>query len=104
MGIHFYTKLSCNLLDLNFERASTLNGLALSISHVIDKLEVSIYFFLRYLGSIPTTYATIAAILISIAPNIGIIIKPEFSPSNKGNPINIIKIPYTHHNMPKARL
>jgi hypothetical protein len=68
------------------------------------KLGVSIYFFLRYLGSIPTTYATIAAILISIAPNIGIIIKPEFCPSNKGNPINVNKIPYTHHNMPKARL
>ena len=40
MGIHFFTKLSCNLLDLNFERASTLNGLALSMSPVIDKLEV----------------------------------------------------------------
>ena len=39
MSIHFYSKLSCNLLDWNFERASTLNGLALSISHVIDKLE-----------------------------------------------------------------
>lgn len=37
MGIHFFTKLSCNLLDLNFERASTLNGLALSMSLVIDK-------------------------------------------------------------------
>ena len=39
MSIHFYSKLSCNLLDWNFERASTLNGLALSMSHVIDKLK-----------------------------------------------------------------
>ena len=37
VGIHFFAKLSCNLLDLNFERASTLNGLALSMSLVIDK-------------------------------------------------------------------
>ena len=24
MGIHFYSKLSCNLLDLNFEKATTI--------------------------------------------------------------------------------
>ncbi len=63
-----------------------------------------IYSFLRYLGSIATTYTAMATILITIAPNIGIIIKPEFRSFNKGNPINVNTTPYTHHNIPKARL
>ena len=37
--LHFYKSVS------NIERASTLNGLALSISLVIDKLEVIHYLF-----------------------------------------------------------
>ena len=37
----FFYKLSCNLVEWNFERASTLNGLTLLMSRVIDKLEFS---------------------------------------------------------------